>query len=40
MWIHGLLSLPPASRSDIRVAGSALGRFASTQPAEPVPTMM
>ena len=38
MWIHGLLSLPPASSTKTRVRASALRRFASTQPAEPAPT--
>ncbi len=30
----------PASSTSTRVDGSALSRFASTQPAEPPPTMM
>ena len=34
-----LLSLPPASRSSTRLAGSADRRLASTQPADPAPTM-
>ena len=40
MWIHGLRSCPPASSSSTRVFGFALRRLASTQPAEPAPTMM
>src|SRR6266436_6074200 len=40
MWIQGLRSLPPASSNSTRVVRSAVSRFASTQPAEPVPTMM
>ena len=36
----GPRSLPPASRSNTRVAGSALSRLASTHPAEPAPTTM
>ena len=32
--------LRPASSSSTRVRGSALKRFANTQPAEPAPTMM
>src|SRR5665213_1749319 len=39
MWIHGSVSLPPASSSRTRLLGSALSRLASTQPAEPAPTM-
>ena len=34
-----LLSLPPASRSNTRFAGSADRRLASTHPADPAPTM-
>ena len=33
------MSLPPASSSSTRLFGSALSRLASTQPAEPAPTM-
>src|SRR5271166_1633443 len=40
MWIQGLRSLPPASSNSTRVVRSAVSRFASTQPAEPAPTMM
>src|SRR6184192_3843861 len=40
MWIHGLRSLPPASSNSTRVVRSAVRRLASTQPAEPAPTMM
>src|SRR5579884_2846910 len=39
MWIHGLRSGPPASSNKTRTAGSADSRLASTQPAEPAPTM-
>src|SRR5438105_15145831 len=39
MWIHGLVSLPPASMTSTLVAGSSDSRLASTQPAEPAPTM-
>src|SRR5277367_73762 len=39
MWIQGSWSLPPASRSSTRLFGSALSRLASTQPAEPAPTI-
>src|SRR6185437_12994032 len=39
MWIHGSRSLPPASSSSTRFLGSAESRLASTQPAEPAPTM-
>src|ERR1700674_1440039 len=40
MWISGLRSRGPASSSKTRAEGSALSRLASTQPAEPAPTMM
>src|ERR1700730_12415433 len=40
MWIHGFQSFPPASSKSTRVVRSADKRFASTQPAEPAPTMM
>src|SRR5262249_48515712 len=40
MWNQIQLSLPPASSSSTRVAGSAESRVASTQPAEPAPTMV
>ncbi len=40
IWIIMLVSLPPASISSTRVAGSADSRLASTQPALPAPTMM
>ena len=33
-------SIGPASNTNTRVEGSALRRFANTQPAEPPPTMM
>jgi hypothetical protein len=36
----GFQSRPPASSSSTRVPGSAESRLASTQPAEPAPTMM
>src|SRR6185437_4160592 len=39
MWIHGSRSLPPASSSSTRFFGSAESRLASTQPAEPAPTI-
>src|SRR5262249_37409074 len=39
MWIHGSRSGPPASSSITLCLPSALSRFASTQPAEPAPTM-
>ena len=38
-WTSGLRASPPASRSSTEVSGSALSRLASTQPAEPAPTM-
>ena len=40
MWKNGCLSEPPASSSSTFTDGSALNRFASTQPAEPPPVMM
>ncbi len=40
IWIQMLLSLPPASSSRTVVFGSSVSRLASTQPAEPAPTMM
>jgi len=40
MWNQIQLSLPPASKSNTRMPGSADKRLASTQPAEPAPTMM
>ena len=40
MRIMRLLSLPPASSSNTRFAGFSERRLASTQPAEPAPTMM
>jgi hypothetical protein len=39
-WNQIQLSRPPASSSSTFVAGSALSRLASTQPAEPAPTTM
>jgi len=38
--MFGERSFPPASSSSTRTDGSSLSRFASTQPAEPAPTMM
>jgi hypothetical protein len=40
MWMNGLRSRGPASSSSTRQRGSALSRLASTQPADPAPTMM
>src|SRR5258708_39712735 len=40
MWIQGSRSGPPASSSSTLCLPSALSRLASTQPAEPAPTMM
>jgi hypothetical protein len=40
MWNQIQLSGPPASSSSTRRSASAERRFASTQPAEPAPTMM
>ena len=40
MRIMRLVSLPPASSSSTRMAGSSDRRLASTQPAEPAPTTM
>ena len=39
MWIHMFLSRPPASRRATRLRRSSERRLASTQPAEPAPTM-
>ena len=39
MWIHGFRSRPPASSSATRARGFSDSRAASTQPAEPAPTM-
>ena len=39
MWIHMFLSRPPASRRATRARGSSDRRWASTQPAEPAPTI-
>jgi len=39
MWISGFQSRPPASINTTRVAGSSLSRLASTQPADPAPTI-
>src|SRR4029450_5828800 len=38
-WIRGCVSRPPASSTSARIDGSAVSRYASTQPAEPAPTM-
>ena len=35
----GLRSLPPASSRSTRTPGSSVSRLASTQPAEPAPTI-
>lgn len=40
VWMRRLLSWLPASIRQTLTAGSALSRFASTQPEEPAPTMM
>jgi hypothetical protein len=40
IWISGFQSRPPASTSKTLVPGSSVNRLASTQPAEPAPTMM
>jgi hypothetical protein len=40
MWIRGDQSRPPASSSRTLVAGFALSRLATTQPAAPAPTTM
>jgi hypothetical protein len=39
MWIQGLRSQPPASSSSTLTEGSSVSRSASTQPADPAPTM-
>src|SRR5450759_1572476 len=39
MWISGWESGPPASSSATLTAGSSLSRAASTQPADPAPTI-
>ena len=39
MWIHILLSLPPASSRMTVVFGSSVRRAAMTQPADPAPTI-
>src|SRR6266511_2605530 len=39
MWMSGLTSRPPASIKSTRAAPSSLSRLASTQPAEPPPTI-
>jgi hypothetical protein len=40
IFMKKLLSLPPASSTSTVTAGSSVNRLASTQPAEPAPTMM
>jgi hypothetical protein len=40
MWNQIQLSRVPASKISTRFPGSAESRLASTQPAEPAPTMM
>ena len=40
IWMKMLLSLPPVSSSSTRWRASSVRRLASTQPAEPAPTMM
>src|SRR5437879_3643603 len=37
MWIHGLLSRPPASSSSTRQRPDSLSRPATAQPADPAP---
>ena len=37
--MSGLRSLPPASSSTTETPGDSLRRLASTQPAEPAPTI-
>src|SRR6516165_3063038 len=37
MWIHGLLSRPPASSSSTRHRPASLSRPATAQPADPAP---
>src|SRR6266404_2406811 len=39
MWIHGFTSRGPASSSSTECSPDAVSRLASTQPAEPAPTM-
>jgi len=39
IWISGPMSLPPRSSTMTACRPSALSRSASTQPAEPAPTM-
>src|SRR5215831_3765653 len=39
-WMSGLVSGPPASRRSTVVAGSSVKRWASTQPADPAPTII
>jgi len=39
MWISGFQSRGPASSKSTRVRGFSLSRLASTQPAEPAPTI-
>ena len=39
VWMNGESSGPPASSSRTRTVGSAESRLASTQPAEPAPTI-
>ncbi len=38
--IHGSVSQPPASSRSTLTSGSSVSRAASTQPADPAPTMM
>src|SRR6266403_4993016 len=40
MWIHGLLSRPPASSSSTRQRPDSLSRPATAQPADPAPVTM
>ena len=39
-WSRGERLVPPASSKHTRISGLTLKRLASTQPAEPAPTMM
>jgi hypothetical protein len=39
VWISFAVSAPPASITATRTSGSSLRRLASTQPADPAPTM-
>jgi hypothetical protein len=39
MWMKSAVSGGPASTSRTRTSGSSLRRLASTQPAEPAPTI-